>query len=93
MSDLVKKLIAVRGAVFTSCGMDTPIKPEIDAAIARITELEAEVGRLRDNAEGLQCDLYSALDIIHRLRDGEAREWLRLNYPARTALGGKDEAT
>lgn len=40
---------------------------------------EAEV--LRDKIDGLESDLRSAVDVLFRRGDDEAREWCRLNYP------------
>lgn len=48
------------------------------ALIARQQQYEEERG---DKIDGLSSDLDSALDVLFRRGDDEAREWLRLNYP------------
>lgn len=40
------------------------------------------VEELRDKVDGLSSELHEALDVLWRRGDAEAREWLKLNYPA-----------
>lgn len=62
------------------------------AAKAEIEDLKAKNERLLDKIEGLDSDLRSAVDVLFRRGDDEAREWCRLNYPSwypRAALGSQ----
>ena len=52
----------------------------------KIKELEVEVEMWRDRAEGLECDLDSAIQVMRRRVRGEKDiksmgRWLDLNYP------------
>ena len=46
---------------------------------------DAYADKLADKIDGLKADLDSALDVLWRRGDDEAREWARLNYPDFTA--------
>ena len=62
---------------------------EDDETVTIITALRALVERLdeqyADKVDGLESDLSSAVDVIYRRGDDEAREWVRLNYPKQYA--------
>ena len=46
---------------------------------------DAYADKLADKIDGLKADLDSALDVLWRRGDDEARVWVRLNYPDFTA--------
>jgi len=54
--------------------------PELGASMENNT-LRARVDELEDRIDGIESDLSSAVDVLFRRGDDEAREWVRLNYP------------
>ena len=54
--------------------------PELGASMENNT-LRARVDELEDKIDGLESDLSSAVDVLFRRGDDEAREWVRMNYP------------
>lgn len=83
--DLVERLLKVESGVQCSPGHPdfggvtnwyrNPDGPEAAREILRLRE---EVGRWQDKAEGLECDLRSAVEVAF---NRGATEWARLNYP------------
>ena len=51
------------------------------AAQAKCTDISARVDELEDKIDGLESELSSAVDVLFRRGDDEAREWVRMNYP------------
>lgn len=58
--------------------VDEPL-PDVERQAA---SLDAETQQMRDKIDGLESELDAALDVLWRRGDAEAREWLKLNYPA-----------
>ncbi len=54
--------------------------PELGASMENNT-LRARVDELEDRIDGIESDLSSAVDVLFRRGDDEAREWVRMNYP------------
>ena len=50
--------------------------PELSSAALR-----ARFDELEDKIDGLESELSSAVDVLFRRGDDEAREWIRMNYP------------
>lgn len=42
---------------------------------------DAEIERLQDKVDGLDEDLMSALEMLWKRGDDQAREWVKANYP------------
>jgi hypothetical protein len=60
---------------------------EIIAAIEAANKLADE---LEDKIDGLESELSSAVDVLFRRGDDEAREWVRMNYPKQYAALKKE---
>lgn len=65
--------------------------PELGASMENNT-LRARVDELEDKIDGLESDLSSAVDVLFRRGDDEAREWVRMNYPKQYAALKKEPA-
>jgi len=63
--------------------------PELGASMENNT-LRARVDELEDKIDGLESDLSSAVDVLFRRGDDEAREWVRMNYPKQYAALKKE---
>ena len=50
-------------------------------ALAAIEAANKRADDLEDKIDGLESDLSSAVDVLFRRGDDEAREWVRMNYP------------
>ena len=62
------------------------------AALAAIEAANKRADELEDKIDGLESDLSSAVDVLFRRGDNEAREWIRLNYPKQYAALKKELA-
>lgn len=62
----------------------------LESAEAELTAIRERVNELEDKIDGLESELSSAVDVLFRRGDDEAREWVRLNYPKQYAALKKE---